>query len=91
MARLRHRRGRKSGYARSLSRNPYWDAVARKVRIRDGHRCRICGSRCELEVHHRTYRVGGRSIVGHELEHLGCLVTLCASCHEKVHKGELAL
>ena len=28
MARLRHRRGRKSGYARSLSRNPYWDAVA---------------------------------------------------------------
>lgn len=44
-----------------------------------------------LEVHHMRYKVNGMSIVGHELEHLDCLVTLCASCHEKVHKGVIRL
>ncbi|WP_303733394.1 HNH endonuclease [Phocaeicola plebeius] len=90
MSRLQHKRGRKSNYARSLN-NPYWEKVARNVRLRDGHKCRICGSRYPLEVHHKRYKVNGVSIVGKELEYLDCLVTLCASCHEKVHKGILSI
>ena len=91
MSRLRHRRGRRSVYVKSLSRNQYWEKVAREVRIRDGHRCVVCGARYPLEVHHRTYRVDGRSILGHELEHLDSLVTLCASCHQKVHDKEIVI
>lgn len=91
MSRLRHKRGRKSAYALSLTRNPYWEKVAREIRIRDGHKCRHCNALYPLEVHHMRYKVNGMSIVGHELEHLYCLVTLCASCHEKVHKGVIRL
>lgn len=91
MSRLRHKKGRKSAYALSLTRNPYWEKVAREIRIRDGHKCRHCNVLYPLEVHHMRYKVNGMSIVGHELEHLDCLVTLCASCHEKVHKGVIRL
>lgn len=91
MSRLQHKMGRKSNYAHSLSRNPYWEKVAREVRIRDEHKCRVCGALYPLEVHHLHYKVNGRSIVGHELEHLDCLITLCSVCHEKVHKGFIKL
>ena len=64
-----------------LVNNPDWEEAKRKVRIRDGH----------LEIHHKTYRVNGKSIVGHELEHLDCLVTLCGDCHSKVHKYHIKL
>nr|DAI81986.1 MAG TPA: Protein of unknown function (DUF968) [Caudoviricetes sp.]DAZ63346.1 MAG TPA: Protein of unknown function (DUF968) [Caudoviricetes sp.] len=46
----------------------------------------MCGKTYNLEIHHKTYQIGGMSIVGHELEHLGCLVTLCEECHAKVHE-----
>ena len=72
--------------ALSLKNNPYWEEVKRKVRVRDGHCCRMCGKTYNLEIHHKTYQIGGMSIVGHELEHLGCLVTLCEECHAKVHE-----
>lgn len=91
MSRLQHKRGRKSAYVHRLSNNPYWGKVARKVRLRDGHKCRICGASYPLEVHHRRYKVNGVSIVGNELEHMDCLVTLCGGCHEKVHKGILSI
>lgn len=93
MGRLQHKRGRKSKYARSLAQNPYWEKVAREVRIRDGHKCQVkdCGALYPLEVHHLRYKVNGRSIIGHELEYLDSLITLCASCHEKVHKGIIKL
>lgn len=91
MSRLQHKRGRKSAYVHRLSNNPCWEKVARKVRLRDGHKCRICGASYPLEVHHRRYKVNGVSIVGNELEHMDCLVTLCGGCHEKVHKGILSI
>lgn len=91
MSRLQHKRGRKSAYVHRLSNNPYWEKVARKVRLRDGHKCRICGASYPLEIHHIRYKVDGVSIVGNELEHMDCLVTLCGGCHEKVHKGILSI
>lgn len=84
MSRLQHKRGRKSNYSKSLN-NPYWEEVKRKVRIRDNHRCQMCGKDYGLEIHHKTYKINGQSIVGKELEHLDCLITLCGTCHQRVH------
>lgn len=85
MSRLQHRPGRRSKYVGSLQ-SPQWQEVCRRVRLRDGHRCQLCGKGWTLEVHHLTYRdASGRSIVGREAEHLDCLITLCAACHQKAH------
>ncbi|WP_317319367.1 HNH endonuclease [Alistipes communis] len=46
---------------------------------------RLCGRSYSLEIHHKTYYVDGQSIVGREKEHLDCLITLCAECHQKQH------
>ena len=87
MTRLQHKRGRPSDYRLKL-RSPEWESVARHVRTRDGHRCRLCGSRVNLEVHHLTYRdERGHSIVGREADHLDKLITLCSRCHERQHQN----
>lgn len=86
MSRLQHKKGRPSNYRRSLKNNAYWDKVKRAVRIRDNHKCRHCGKTYQLEIHHIKYYVNGKSIVGNELNHLDCLVTLCENCHQKEHK-----
>lgn len=88
---MQHKKGRKSNYVRALRNNSDWEEAKRRVRIRDGHKCQMCGKDYNLEVHHKTYWVNGQSIVGHELEHLDCLVTLCGGCHEKVHKYHIKL
>ena len=62
-----------------------WQEVCRLVRIRDGHQCQICGKQYGLEIHHKTYYINNVSIVGHEIEHLDCLITLCQDCHAKIH------
>lgn len=85
MTRLAHKKGRPSKYRKSLKNNPYWEEVKRKVRIRDGHRCQMCGKSYSLEIHHKQYKVDGVSIVGNELSHLDCLITLCEDCHSKIH------
>ena len=73
MTRLKYKKGRPSKYQTSLKNNPYWEEVKRKVRVRDGHCCRMCGKTYNLEIHHKTYQIG-------------CLVTLCEECHAKVHE-----
>ena len=42
---------------------------------RDGRRCRGCGSRHRLCVHHRRY-----------VNRLRWLVTVCRTCHARLHK-----
>lgn len=84
MSRLQHRRGRRSSYVRQLQ-SDYWQEVCRIVRLRDGHRCQLCGRGYSLEIHHKTYYVDGQSIVGREKEHQQCPVTHCAECHQKQH------
>jgi 5-methylcytosine-specific restriction endonuclease McrA len=51
-----------------------WRNLSTAVKERDRYRCRLCGSRDELEVHHKTY-----ARIGHES--LDDLVTLCHRCH----------
>jgi Holliday junction DNA helicase RuvB len=55
--------------------------LRRKVLARDGHKCRLCGSRHRLHIHHIIpVSMGGPT----ELDNL---ITLCRSCHARVHAG----
>lgn len=56
----------------------------RRERIEfDGYKCKLCGSAKNLNVHHITYDHLG-------FEPLDDLVTVCASCHEKLHSEDLS-
>ena len=75
----------KSPYLQKLSYNPYWEEVKRRVRMRDNYTCQHCHKKGYNEVHHKTYRVNGISIVGRELEHIEQLILLCGQCHKAEH------
>jgi RRXRR protein/HNH endonuclease len=54
--------------------------------MRDGYQCQQCGKRnCHLHAHHLVYRKHGGK------DSLTNLLTLCESCHTKVHQGKLTL
>lgn len=54
--------------------------------MRDGYTCQHCGKRnCRLEAHHIVYRGHGGK------DTLANLLTLCESCHGKVHQGKITL
>ena len=48
---------------------------------RDGWRCQCCGTRSNLEVHHKEFRSQG----GDDSEEN--LITLCFACHSLLHHG----
>jgi hypothetical protein len=60
--------------------SPYWKEASTAAKRRDGYKCKICNSPHDLNVHHRTYEN-----LGHEMDHLGDLVTLCRRCHAMFH------
>lgn len=39
----------------ALVLHPSWKAKRKEILERDSHRCRICNSNTELQVHHRQY------------------------------------
>jgi 5-methylcytosine-specific restriction endonuclease McrA len=84
MARLQHKRGRKSNYLKSLN-NEYQRTARERCLIRDKFQCRECGSRIRLEWHHITYYVNGESILGKEQDSPEWQVILCETCHQNVH------
>ena len=54
--------------------------------VRDGYQCRHCGKqRVRLEAHHLIFREHGGK------DTLTNLLTLCASCHHKLHQGTITL
>ncbi len=57
------------------------------VLFRDGHKCRCCNGKSHdmvLNVHHIESRKTGGNAPNN-------LVTLCRTCHEKYHRGEIVL
>jgi len=56
-----------------------YDALRHQVLRRDGWRCQSCGTRSNLEVHHKEFR----SQSGDDSEQN--LITLCAVCHADLH------
>ena len=56
--------------------------LRQQVLQRDSWRCQVCGSKRNLQIHHKQFRSHqGR---GEESN----LITLCAHCHEHLHIGE---
>ena len=67
---------------RWLLHDEQWRRRRLEIMRRDGFRCRRCGSRVNLNVHHRWYIWGRRPWQYPDR----CLVTLCESCHHHVHR-----
>jgi len=54
--------------------------------MRDGYQCQQCGKRqCRLQAHHLIYREHGGK------DTLTNVLTLCETCHHKVHQGRTTL
>ena len=61
-----------------LDPQPY-EQVRKQVLHRDGWKCQCCGSRSNLEVHHKEFRSQGGSDSEQNL------ITLCLKCHANCH------
>lgn len=59
--------------------------VYREVTIRDGRRCRSCGSRVHLHHHHLRFRSKGGADTSANL------LLLCAVCHDDLHGYRLGI
>lgn len=60
-----------------------WRELRNKRLTIDFHRCRQCGTGINVEVHHIKYPdIWGTENVEDDL------VTLCASCHARVHQND---
>lgn len=59
-------------------RSAAWRQRARDCKTRAGWRCEGCGSKNDLQAHHRTYARLGR-------ERPSDLVCLCDGCHRAEH------
>ena len=57
-----------------------WEVKRERVLTFWKHRCALCYSDIDINVHHRTYER-----LGHEL--LTDLIPLCAECHKNFHAG----
>jgi 5-methylcytosine-specific restriction endonuclease McrA len=62
-----------------------YDALRKHVLTRDSWKCRHCGMRNGLEVHHIIYRSNQGP------DETWNLITLCGSCHSGMHSHKLIL
>lgn len=71
----------------TLLRAPEWRARRQEILKRDEHECLGCGSRENLQVHHRQYHVDDEGAFVKPWEYAGrYLVTLCDNCHALGHQ-----
>ena len=62
-------------YGRRSRSRARFGGLREKILARDHHRCRVCGAREWLVVHHR-----------HPRHTYDSLITLCAVCHARLHR-----
>ncbi|HEX2846663.1 MAG: hypothetical protein E6Q24_18955 [Chitinophagaceae bacterium] len=65
-----------------------WITRRKEILLRDQHRCRVCGSSQNLQVHHRQYHFVVRKNqfkLPWEYEDK-LLITLCEQCNRKGHR-----
>lgn len=58
----------------------YWKRVRKEILKRDHFKCRICGVKTTLEIHHASYK---HHFAEHK--HLEDLITLCSKHHLEWH------
>lgn len=74
---------RPEAYKEEYQTSDYWRRL-RKARFeKDGYRCIKCGSAMYLCAHHTTY-----DNMGDFDKELDDLITLCATCHTKIHEAD---
>lgn len=61
-----------------------WKKLRQKRLQMDGHICQHCRTGINLQVHHTSYRRLGQP------EEIEDIITLCESCHYKVHEKDLS-
>lgn len=83
MARLNHKRGRKSNYLKSLN-NSNHKAARERCLLRDKFMCSIdgCTKKHGLEFHHIDYKVKGIELENGNL--IWCVI-VCDEHHQEIH------
>lgn len=59
----------------------YWKVISRYVKCRQNYKCQLCGSKDNLNAHHRNYDRRGKEHKYWQED----LIVLCQDCHEKFH------
>jgi 5-methylcytosine-specific restriction endonuclease McrA len=64
-----------------------WRTYAKKIKDRDGNKCRCCGAEKNLQVHHRAYIFYKRREIFQDpwFYPENILITLCERCHKNGH------
>lgn len=62
-----------------------WRIMRRLVLERDGYRCRACGSKDQIDVHHVKLRSAGGE------DEPKNLIAACRRCHQDIHLYKLAV
>jgi 5-methylcytosine-specific restriction endonuclease McrA len=62
-------------------KSPEWQKLKEATKARDGGKCRRCGARVNLHVHHI------RSRFKQGADNLANTITLCLSCHQDEHSS----
>ena len=64
-----------------------WQSLRKKVLFRDKFECQNCGSKKNLQVHHKEYFIdeSNKFFKPHEYP-INSLSTLCENCHKKLHQ-----
>lgn len=72
---------------RALLKRPEWFRKRYLILRRDGEKCINCGSKSQLNVHHKQYHAekSGKLIEPWNYK-LKYLVTLCRACHMRGHQ-----
>ena len=74
----------KNRYYAELKSTKWW-AVRDKVLIRDNHKCTVCGSTKDLQVHH-TFYYNNKYVSPFDYP-LDSLITVCRDCHLTFHNS----
>jgi len=59
----------------------YWKVISRYVKYRQDYKCQLCGSKDNLNVHHKNYDIRGEEYHYWKED----LIVLCKNCHAKFH------
>jgi hypothetical protein len=63
----------------------HWKNKREEVLMKQGNKCRICGSEIKIQIHHRRYKLpNGDSVLGKEPNCF--LLPVCNDCHSLWHK-----
>lgn len=72
---------------KELLQMPQWRTKRKEILLRDGNKCRSCGTKGNLHIHHRQYHANsktGLQVLPWKYKN-DLLIALCANCHRAGH------